>query len=240
MVDTYYETNIGKIYHGDCCEILPQLGHFDILFTDMPFGVALAYAEYKDERKLEIYRENCHDWFKAFEGVADLYIVKAPTRNMHIVLPAFADHLKYEWTIIQYSPNATTHCPFNLGLYTQYLIAIEGKLKKRPSCDVFINTQNKLRSKHQHPAEMPINPVIMLLDMFGADKDTTVVEPFLGSGTTGEACERMGVPWVGIEMTEKYCEMSMKRVKEIDDTTTWLDMKKRSKKDIKADQNELF
>lgn len=238
-LEIYYETDIGKIYHGDSCEILPTLGHFDILFTDIPFGVALKYAEYKDARKREIYIENCHDWFHAFEGVADLYIVKSPTKNMDIVLPIFAEHLKYTWTIIQYSPNATTHGPFNLSLYTQYLIAVEGKLKKRPNFDVFTNTKNRLRSKHKHPAEMPIQPVMTLLEMFGGDKDTTVVDPFLGSGTTGEACERMDIPWTGIEMTEEYCEMSKERARAVADAPNWFE-RARSKEEIKADQTKLF
>ena len=234
---TYYETDNGKIYNGDCCEILPKLDRHDILFTDIPFGVDLKYAEYKDARKQEIYAENCHDWFKAFKGVADLYIVKAPTRNMHVVLPAFAEHLPYTWTIIQYSPNATTHGPFNLSLYTQYLIAIDGPLKKRPNCDLFTNTRNKLKTKH--PAEMPAQPVIELLVMFGADANTTVVDPFLGSGTTADACETMSIKWTGIEMTEEYCEMAKKRVKAIADAPNWFSMK-RTKQEIAADQKSLF
>ena len=237
----YYETDIGKIYHGDCCKIMPQLGHFDILFTDIPFGVDLNYAEYEDKRKEEIYRENCHDWFSACKGVADLYIVKAPTKNMHIVLPIFAEHLSYTWTIIQYSPNATTHGPFNLSLYTQYLIAIDGKLKKRPNQDFFINTNNELKSKHKHPAEMPVQPVIKLLGMFGADKSTTVIDPFLGSGTTAEACELMRIPWVGVEMTEEYCGLAKDRVRTIADAPDWFELpQRRSKREIAKDQTELF
>ncbi len=236
-MEAYYKTDLGTIYHGDCCKILPTLGHFNILFTDIPFGVDLKYAEYKDERKIEIYKENCNDWFRAFKGAADLYIVKAPTKNMHIVLPAFAEHLPYTWTIIQHSPNATTHSPFNLSLYTQYLIAIEGKLKKRPNCDVFKNTRNNLKT--DHPAEMPTQPVKELLLMFGADEETTVVDPFLGSGTTAEACEKFGIPWVGIEMTEEYCEMAKKRTKLIDDVHDILTIK-RSKEEIKMDQGTLF
>jgi DNA modification methylase len=207
-LDPYYKTELGTLYHGDCCEVLPQIGHFDLLFTDIPFGVGLAYAEYDDSKKVEIYAAECEKWFSAFVGVADLYIVKVPTKNLYVVLPLFVKYLPYIWTVIQFSPNAMTHGPFNLSLYTQYLIA--GKPWKRPNTDVFKNTRNNIRT--DHPAEMPMAPVEKLFDMFGVDKTKTVVDPFLGSGTTAEACERVLIKWSGVELTKEYCDMITRRV----------------------------
>jgi DNA modification methylase len=206
----YYKTELGTLYKGNCCEVLPQIGHFDLLFTDIPFGVGLAYAEYDDSKKMEIYAAECEKWFSAFVGVANLYIVKVPTKNLHVVLPIFVKHLPYIWTVVQFSPNAMTHGPFNLSLYTQYLIA--GKPWKRPNQDVFTNTQNKLHTKH--PAEMPMAPIEKLFEMFGVNRvsEKTVIDPFLGSGTTAEVCEKLMIPWSGIELTEEYCNMIVKRV----------------------------
>jgi DNA modification methylase len=40
----------------------------------------------------------------------------------------------------------------------------------------------------------------------------TVIDPFLGSGTTALACKQLGVPFIGIEMDEKYVEIAKKRI----------------------------
>jgi DNA modification methylase len=39
-----------------------------------------------------------------------------------------------------------------------------------------------------------------------------VVDPFLGSGTTAIACEQLNRRWIGIEISEKYCEIAAKRI----------------------------
>jgi DNA modification methylase len=40
----------------------------------------------------------------------------------------------------------------------------------------------------------------------------SVIDPFLGSGPTAVACERLKRKWIGIEIEEKYCEISAKRI----------------------------
>jgi len=203
----YFETELGKLYHGDCIEIMPQLEQVDLVLTDIPFNVDLKYLSYQDNLPPEEYKKICSDWFGKFREVSNFYIVKAPTKTMPIVLPVFADTLGYVWAVIQYSPNATTHGPFNLSLYSQYLVG--GTPYKRPNFDVFKNTYNKKWT--EHPAEMPTAPINQLLAWFTNDGDS-VCDPFLGSGTTAVACERLNRKWIGIEISEEYCEISAKRI----------------------------
>jgi DNA modification methylase len=37
----YYETELGKLYHGDCLEIMPQLEPVDLVLTDPPYGIKM-------------------------------------------------------------------------------------------------------------------------------------------------------------------------------------------------------
>jgi len=205
----YYEHAGITIYHGDCREILPELPKVDLVVTDIPFNVNHNYKSYDDNLTDNEYREILKQWFSAFKVASNSFIVKSPTKTMPIVLPVFADVLGYVWTIIQHSPNATTHGAFNLSLFTQYLIG--GTLKKRPCGDFFTNTKNKTIS--EHPAAMPIEPILRLIEWFSEPTDT-ICEPFMGGGTTIIAAKQLNRKAIGIEIEEKYCEIAVKRLQQ--------------------------
>lgn len=47
---------------------------------------------------------------------------------------------------------------------------------------------------------------------FYSDEDDLVLDPFLGSGTTAVACERLNRRWIGIEISEEYCKIAKERI----------------------------
>ncbi len=61
---------------------------------------------------------------------------------------------------------------------------------------------------HVAPFPIQIPPRLIILYTF---KGETVLDPFNGSGTTGEACIRLNRNYIGIEKESKYCELSRKR-----------------------------
>jgi DNA modification methylase len=207
MIKPYYEENGITIYHGDCREILPEIGHVDLIVTDIPFNVNHNYKSYNDNLSNDEYKLILAQWFNAFKIASNAFVVKAPTKTMPIVLPVFSDILGYVWTVIQHSPNATTHGAFNLSLFTQYLIG--GKIKQRPCGDFFTNTKNKTIS--EHPAAMPIEPILKLIQWFSEPTDI-ICDPFLGGGTTLVAAKQLNRKAIGIEIEEKYCEIAVKRL----------------------------
>lgn len=58
-----------------------------------------------------------------------------------------------------------------------------------------------------HPARFPVQLPTFFL-RFLTDPDDLVLDPFAGSNTTGEACEREGRRWVAVEKEERYIEAS--------------------------------
>ena len=53
-----------------------------------------------------------------------------------------------------------------------------------------------------------------LAEWWAADEGETVLDPFMGSGTTGVACARLGRKFIGIEIHEPYFDIACRRVEE--------------------------
>ena len=60
-----------------------------------------------------------------------------------------------------------------------------------------------------HPAARRLQHVRWLCKWFGG---ASVIDPFLGSGTTALACKTLGIPCIGIEIEERFCELAVKRL----------------------------
>lgn len=60
----YYQEGTVTIYHGDCCEVLPQLPRGDLIFADPPFNTGKDYGTYKDNLPIGDYYDWCQDWIE--------------------------------------------------------------------------------------------------------------------------------------------------------------------------------
>ncbi len=63
----------------------------------------------------------------------------------------------------------------------------------------------------EHPNEKPLD-VIAKLVRLGTEKGETILDPFMGSGTTGVACIRTNRKFIGIEIDETYFQIARKRI----------------------------
>jgi site-specific DNA-methyltransferase (adenine-specific) len=103
---------------------------------------------------------------------------------------------------------------FNAGYFLPtyeviYLIAKPGfKLVPKANAmgDVWKIPQER---NNDHPAPFPVELATRCIDAVGAGP---ILDPFLGSGTTAVAAEKLGIPWVGIDISKKYCEMARRRI----------------------------
>ena len=65
----------------------------------------------------------------------------------------------------------------------------------------------------EHPTVKPEKLWIELLKD-NSNENQTVLDCFMGSGTTALACEKLNRKWIGIEISEKYCEIAKKRIEQ--------------------------
>ena len=73
------------------------------------------------------------------------------------------------------------------------------------------NLVEKERYSITHPTKKPIKLFEYLIETY-TNSNAFVLDNCFGSGTTGVACEKLNRHWIGIEISEKYCEIARKRI----------------------------
>lgn len=76
---------------------------------------------------------------------------------------------------------------------------------------VFTHNTNQPDREGTHPTEKPLPLMMELVHLFTNPGDT-VLDPFMGSGTTGLACAKLGRKFIGVERDEKYFDLAMRRI----------------------------
>jgi site-specific DNA-methyltransferase (adenine-specific) len=194
----YYEDNSCAIFLGDCREILLQVDA-DILLTDPPYNVGKDYGVHDDAMTPGQY----HDWIGSWWClVPEKRIVFPGVGNLSL-------WAKYEpvATACWYKPGATGRAnPFQWNEWEPILVW--GCMF---SCsDVFRQPISEQSDTGNHPCPKPLGlfkKIIKRLRTKG-----TLLDPFMGSGTTLRAAKDLSRKAIGIEIHEPYCEIAAKRL----------------------------
>lgn len=192
------------LYLGDCWEILPTLGKVDAVVTDPPYGIG------RDKQKQTTGK---HGGRKPYEflgwdnerpntGVFELLLNSA---NRHVIWGGnyFADML----------PASGKWLVWDKG---QRIAQSDGELawtSFNGALRIFeLNRVALLTDGAVHPTQKPVEIMIWSIQQIGDPQ--TVLDPFMGSGTTGVACVKLGRKFIGIEIEPKYFDIACRRIEE--------------------------
>ena len=75
-----------------------------------------------------------------------------------------------------------------------------------------MHRQSVLSYRKEHPTQKPVELMEFCIDQVGNPQ--TILDPFMGSGTTGVAAIKMGRKFIGIEREPKYFEIACKRIED--------------------------
>ena len=95
----------------------------------------------------------------------------------------------------------------------QHLLTFSRNKQSRPTItdfapDVFVINQSKYKN---YSYGMPVRIIELLIKNY-TDKNNVVYDPFMGSGTTAEACLNTNREWLGSEIDEKYADLIQERM----------------------------
>lgn len=208
------------LYLGDCNLIIPELEErFDAVITDPPYGIS--YRSNMSERKFE---HIVNDERPSAEWMEDLGNIVKYNSCLFLFTRWDVEHVWRDYVsdggwdiksqVIWHKESG------GMGdLYAQYspshenaIFATRGKWhfpSKRPA-SVYRITRDDVNS-YVHPTQKPTALMErIVLDV--TDKDASVVDPFMGSGTTGIACAKHKRKFVGIEIDERYFDFACERI----------------------------
>ena len=77
--------------------------------------------------------------------------------------------------------------------------------------DYLAMANNEKMGEFNHPCPKPLGWAKWIIQRTTRD-DHVILDPFFGSGTTGVAAKLLGRQFIGIEISEKYCEIARKRI----------------------------
>ena len=184
----YFQDESVTIYHGDCRDVLPTLGTVDLVLTDPP------YPDY------------FVDEYQYFDGIInplDLLPCKQLvfwSGRASFPLSFTARHI---WNKNPSNAGAQYECIYERNggqhqkVFTYYMV--NSSVAAQMTNDVL----------NEHPSQKPIRLFKKLLSL---DDAQTILDPFMGSGTTLRAAKDLNRKAIGIEIEERYCEIAAKRM----------------------------
>ncbi len=199
----YYSAGGITIYHGDCMDVLPFLGAVDTLIADPPYNYEMDYDGYIDDLPRDEYARWCADWFTMYSGLASKCIVFPGNGNLDIWLPIKRPSGIGCW----YKPGNPASSSVGYDEWEPWLYWGP----RLGGSSVIRAPVNKQRDTGDHPCPKPLGLISRLIVK---TKAASVIDPFMGSGTTLAAAKKLGIPAIGIEQSERYCDIAARRLQQ--------------------------
>ena len=193
------------LYLGDCLEILPTLPKVDAVITDPPYGIGI-------DGQTGSLRRNGQQMRKAHE-----FLGWDKTRPDGALIDALHDAGKTVviWGGNYFAPNVSPFKGWLVWDKAQYgLTMSDGELAytnmDRPLRIKKLHRTHLWQENPEHPTQKPTELMVWCIEQAGNPE--TVLDPFMGSGTTGVACANLGRKFIGIEIERRYFDIACERI----------------------------
>ena len=238
----YYPTDNGVLLCGDCLEIMPELEPVGLAITSPPYNMMnrVRSGKYVKARTDERFRKK-YKYFDDALSIEEYYHfhntaiseilrlapilfwnIQIVTGSKEAIFRLIGTYNKQLKDIIVWDKGFGQPAIHKGVLNRGYeLILIFERNAKIGRCfnesyfdrgtmqDVWKISRG--RNHKSHSACFPVELAMKIIMGWGP-QDAVVLDPFVGTGTTALACERLNRKWIGIEKEEKYCEISAKRI----------------------------
>ena len=219
-----------KCYYVDCMNKengLPYLANLveegeikkvDLCLTDPPYNIEFkGYQGYKKVKKtilycdkIENYEDWCISWFNELKRICKDIIISVGLLNQHFWYKSF------DVDGVLYRDNKNGRFGSKIATFN-HLEPWFYFGKKRQFFKINVVDCRTPIKKHIwiHPAPRNKNWIEFIIKHF---KPASIIDPFIGSGTTAEVCKKLNIPWIGYEINKIYSQDINKRLNKINKT----------------------
>lgn len=191
------EIGLATLYLGDCQEILPTLGNFDAVVTDPPYGISITKSNRLS--KSRGFEDTGWDDNPPSKELIDFIVSKG---NQAILWGGNYFNLPPTRCFLAWDKKNEGRDFADLEMAWTNLNKVARIFRMRPM---------NMDGGKQHPTQKPIALMEWCLDKVDGK---TILDPFMGSGSTGIACVKMGKTFVGIEKEKKYFDIACQRIED--------------------------
>jgi DNA modification methylase len=186
------------LYCGDCMEILPLLGKVDAVITDPPYGLA---------KKLQ-----GGTWGKQFDGASKDWDAK-PWQPSEAFFNAAETFVIWGGNYFDLPPSRCwlVHDKIIKGMTFADAELAWTNMDRNVRVFSFAEPRGFRGIAREHPTQKPLKLMIWCIEQVKPHPNT-ILDPFMGSGTTGVAAIQLGRKFIGIEKDELYFAIACERI----------------------------
>jgi site-specific DNA-methyltransferase (adenine-specific) len=214
-----------QLYCGDCMDVMGGVGKVDAVVTDPPYGVDYQGGHFhsgnvnivrKREKLQNDIEPPWEDWIGAIFRccIGPCYIFHSDTKASGLHNAVLKHGGQIHALIIWHKINAK-YAAMNSQYKQRHepLLYCKGRKAKTnwigPTNECTIWNMNRNPDNRNHPTEKPVAVMQRAINNHDAD---LILDPFMGSGTTGVACVNLGRRFIGIELERKYFDIAVERI----------------------------
>ena len=204
----YYEADGITIFCGDCREILPELEPVDLVLTDPPYGIELNCKDEasggKGRQSFDpVVGDDVHFDPTPFLGFTD--VVLWGCNNYCGEIPPHIGQWGFWDKTLQ-----NNNCRIAEGEFFWHKCGTKPRAFRHLWSGAYRASESGQRSKH--PTQKPIELMKWCIEL--SKSPGTILDPFMGSGTTLVAAKQLNRRAIGIEIEEKYCAIAVNRLRQ--------------------------
>jgi DNA modification methylase len=201
----YPEDFVNKIINMDCLDVMKNIPDksVDLVLTDPPYGVNLEY---------DIYQDTEQNWYDLMEK----FIPETKRIGKMVIMPS-CQIKRLKWIYEKYPPDwlicwykGSVGCAGFIGFNDWEPLLVYGK---NNTCMHDYFKANPERQDNGHPCQKPLEWATWLISR-ATEKGNIILDPFMGSGTTLVAAKQLKRNFIGIEISEKYCDIARQRLRQ--------------------------
>tara|TARA_R110000868_G_scaffold11940_2_gene57972 strand:- start:2898 stop:3614 length:717 start_codon:yes stop_codon:yes gene_type:complete len=206
------------LYLGDCMDILPTLGKVDAVITDPPYGLGVGLSKNNKGGKYGKQSGVLHESLEWDSSAPSGELFEAISKKAEWLIfwggNYFADRMPAArgwiiWDKMNDNFQSTSDAEVawtNVNSRLRFFRRPHGLDKGFACKDQFVNV---------HPTQKPLPLMLWCIDVFmKKENPETILDPFMGSGTTGVAAIQLGRKFIGIEREPKYFDIACQRIEQ--------------------------